>query len=399
MRDNAANMCAAFSKENGYDSAGCLSHSLQLVIKAQILNHTAVANALEKTRKICGYANKSTTFCAELFKQQKLQNPLEKEKVLIQDVVTRWNSTHDMGARFLELKPAIISSIANMEADVVELTKMDWMYLAKAIQALQVFKEATVMLSHRKASISMAIPIVTIIIRKLRATKDDHGVKQFKTDLKTGMEQRFHEMEEDEKYALATYLDPRYKGYFFRNPDSALRAKEKIAEKLEALLIEDQSVHSEIEDSSMELEQPNQSSIEIHSKAKRPKTIFATTMSEIMKENIYEQQNSPKMEAYNFLEHYANTSPLVMEENEDVDEGQKVLDFWKTMSESTKPVEKKAAKLAEHYLTPPPTSVDVERLFSTAGDIISNERNRLRPENAAKLLFLRENLPNVNYKY
>ena len=42
---------------------------------------------------------------------------------------------------------------------------------------------------------------------------------------------------------------------------------------------------------------------------------------------------------------------------------------------------------------------DVERLFSTAGDIITNERNRLLPKNAAKVLFLRENLPRVNYDY
>ena len=69
------------------------------------------------------------------------------------------------------------------------------------------------------------------------------------------------------------------------------------------------------------------------------------------------------------------------------------------MSQSTKPVERAAAKLAEFYLTPPPSSVDVERLFSTAGDILTNERNRMLPQNAAKILFLRENLPNVNFKY
>ena len=57
------------------------------------------------------------------------------------------------------------------------------------------------------------------------------------------------------------------------------------------------------------------------------------------------------------------------------------------------------AKLAEIYLTPPPTSTDVERIFSTAGDIITNERNRLLPATAEMLLFLRENLPRINFKY
>ena len=39
------------------------------------------------------------------------------------------------------------------------------------------------------------------------------------------------------------------------------------------------------------------------------------------------------------------------------------------------------------------------KLFSTAGDVLTNERNRLKPENASKILFLKENLPIVNFQY
>ena len=39
-------------------------------------------------------------------------------------------------------------------------------------------------------------------------------------------------------------------------------------------------------------------------------------------------------------------------------------------------------------------SADVERLFSTAGDIFTNEQNRILPENGEKKLFCRgENFP------
>ena len=55
--------------------------------------------------------------------------------------------------------------------------------------------------------------------------------------------------------------------------------------------------------------------------------------------------------------------------------------------------------MAVKYLTPPPTSVDVERRFSIATQIASDKRNRLSPENAEKFLFLRENLPRVNFEY
>ena len=76
------------------------------------------------------------------------------------------------------------------------------------------------------------------------------------------------------------------------------------------------------------------------------------------------------------------------------------LQYWKEYEHSSKSdIEKGLVSLAKKYLTPPPTSTDVERLFSTAGNILSPERNCLRPHNVEKLLFCRENLPLVNFKY
>ena len=45
---------------------------------------------------------------------------------------------------------------------------------------------------------------------------------------------------------------------------------------------------------------------------------------------------------------------------------------WKDYSKSTNLFEKKLAEQALIYLSPPPTTTDVERLFSTAGDIITD---------------------------
>jgi len=43
------------------------------------------------------------------------------------------------------------------------------------------------------------------------------------------------------------------------------------------------------------------------------------------------------------------------------------------------------------YLAPPPTSVPSERLFSVSGDVISEHRTRLNPDNAEKLIFMKYN--------
>ena len=45
---------------------------------------------------------------------------------------------------------------------------------------------------------------------------------------------------------------------------------------------------------------------------------------------------------------------------------------------------------AEYYLIPTLTTTDVEKLFPTAGEILTNECNRLILATAEKLLFLHE---------
>lgn len=48
--------------------------------------------------------------------------------------------------------------------------------------------------------------------------------------------------------------------------------------------------------------------------------------------------------------------------------------------------------LARKFLTPPCTSVPSERLFSSAGNIVTDKRNRLAAEKVEMLLFLNRNL-------
>ena len=49
-------------------------------------------------------------------------------------------------------------------------------------------------------------------------------------------------------------------------------------------------------------------------------------------------------------------------------------------------------RLAQMYLTVPATSVSSERVFSTAGDIVTDQRANLKPKQVDQLIFLKKNM-------
>ena len=57
------------------------------------------------------------------------------------------------------------------------------------------------------------------------------------------------------------------------------------------------------------------------------------------------------------------------------------------------------SQLARRYLSAPSTSVVSERLFSVAGDIYDEKRNRLAPERAEMLLFINKHFHLVKGQY
>ena len=64
------------------------------------------------------------------------------------------------------------------------------------------------------------------------------------------------------------------------------------------------------------------------------------------------------------------------------------LDWWKAHEQSYPHL----AKLAKRYLAVQATSVASERVFSTAGDVVTAQRNALDPDNVNMLIFLKKNL-------
>ena len=82
----------------------CAGHSLNLAVQ-DALAVKGVKNALARAKKVVEHFNHSRLDSEELkVKQKQLDLP---PHCLIQDVVTRWNSTLDMASRLCEQQAAI----------------------------------------------------------------------------------------------------------------------------------------------------------------------------------------------------------------------------------------------------------------------------------------------------
>ena len=74
--------------------------------------------------------------------------------------------------------------------------------------------------------------------------------------------------------------------------------------------------------------------------------------------------------------------------------------FWEHFEETSKANDKIAKallKVVRRHLTPPPSSTNVERLFSYGGLVATDHRSTLSGEKLDQILFLRENALMANF--
>ena len=145
----------------------------------------------------------------------------------------RWNSTYYLLESVQHLKPAIVRTLDNMEGDPpVEFMRKDWTLIDQVVDILEPFEDATKWLSYHDASISMVVPIVTSITESLKTSSADRGVITMKKALKDAMDARFGNVESNEHYTIATFLDAKYRGHFFMSDGVEEKTKTSVIEKL-----------------------------------------------------------------------------------------------------------------------------------------------------------------------
>nr|CAI5863463.1 unnamed protein product [Callosobruchus analis] len=363
VTDNAANMSLAVT-QMGVEHIRCMAHSLRLVLKVAISGEAKIDDMIKKARSVIGHFSHSTSARKILAEMQKTHNvPCH---VLIQDVSTRWDSTLQALKRLKEQRVAVQASLPHVKIGT-ELTTQEWVLLDHVVSVLSYFEEATKSISEESACLSDAIPLINSLKKVLEQLKnqqmannvdDNHSPEYsiFVGSLLAGINDRFRHLESDETYILSTALDPRNKLRTFSLQTTVIEAKKILISKIA---------------------KNNRDNVPVQPEPLKHEVKLFTEMPLSNISTCNEQQE---------VESYIRCPNISLKEDPK--------NYWR--NENKYPNLK---KLAQKYLSYQMSSVASERLFSTAGLIQNDLRNRLSANNLKILCFLNKNLPKVNFNY
>lgn len=286
-----------------------------------------------------------------------------------QDCPTRWNSTYDMLDRVLKIKEPIIATLAILNnTELNSLTPNEWQVVDKSKDLLKVFYDVTVEISAEKnITISKKFIFVKAMLKVTQSFINDTNLPKEVLDmaktLKEKMMIRFDRIEDNILNAQATILDPRFKKHGFINEDKCNRGISQLRNKLQSIRTEQLDI----------LPQQSSSLAPQHS---------SSAIWEDFDESVVNAigGNNSTVAGIIELDKYLNEQIISRHENP--------LLWW---SERQK-VYPRLYEIVKTRLCIIATSVPCERLFSKAGQVITDRRNRLESKKISKILFLNHNM-------
>jgi hypothetical protein len=285
-------------------------------------------------------------------------------KELILDTPTRWNSTHAMIERACELRDPL-TWMAGSNRDLVELSDDEWTLLTVVAHILKVFVAVQSLCADSHPTINGVVTIYSYLLRKLEGLlglRDDPDggqdnaaiINQCDSATKEVLMKAiraaydkiraYHEKVRADMYPISTILDPRVNlGYYQRrNPEMAADAKRVFQRAMEAY---------------EPTAPPSEQSI--------PADFLL--FQDKQEEDLRDMQGG--LEAY-----FLSTAPRSTD----------VLGWWKEHSDR----HPRLVRMARDYLAIPATSAPAERVFSRAGDLITDRRGSLSDATIQACMFL-----------
>ena len=371
--DNGANIVRAVHN-TAIAHVPCFAHTLNLAVMDVInKDFQEIKDLRTRVSKIITLTKKSTVARETLAECQRRAN--RPVKALIQECITRWNSTYLMLERFLEEKEMIreFAEKFGVGHSIGSLSDEEWTMLEVTLELLKPCFEFTVEMSSEKSvTASKVLPMVKLLTGFYSRVFEEEARRHeawsgptFRYNLvkllNRSMQVRLKPFLSIKMLQMACLVDPRFKKNGFKTDSSAESAAALL--KTEGLAL---------------TRSQRQETTEI------PVPASTTDTS-----SLWAQLDTPQ-EQVGALHHLAGVHSEFRAWIADprVPKAIDPLAWWK-QNKSRYPT---IAKLAEKYLVVQGTSVPSERLFSTAGQILNSLRTRLTDDNTEMLIFLNANL-------
>ncbi|XP_062583948.1 E3 SUMO-protein ligase ZBED1-like [Saccostrea cucullata] len=388
----------------------CYADTLDLAAQKS-LKVKQVSHILARMRKIVAFFHRSSVATTAKLREQAGIIQLPAHKLLI-DVPTRWNSAYDMVCRFLEMQCAVTTVLRMKEVsrfrdkDINSFTDEDLAFAEEVMECLKPLKTVTTSLcSESMPTISVIMPIQHTLLHKMQTREDDStGIKQMKNAIVQDLQHRYEHQREF--LTLASFVDPRFKSLPFLEDDTL---KEKVHSNVINKLAELGPM--KIKQEPKETSDPPLPSLPNLDPPQTLQTADDSTQGigevavDIDSNNNNNSPQRKKLKQENLASLYSDvyvvsytpaTEKTCFEKATENIETYKSLppapfnsdplQWWK-MYEDKCPL---VASLARKILCIPATSVASERIFSTAGDIVSSQRACLKPCHMDKLIFLKK---------
>lgn len=366
VSDNAANIKAALVKCN-WRYLSCFAHSINLIVQSSL---KCIEPILDKVKEIVRFFKKSSHALAKLHELQKQTGyPTLKLK---QDCPTRWNSSYDMVDRMISIKEPIIASLAILHNSELNcLTSEEWVVLENARDLLKIFYDVTVEISAEKY-IALSKEIIFVkslnkfILNYIQNDTLPLEIRSMATTLKDQLYLRFGKLEDNFLVTQATLLDPRFKQYAFSDKTKCERAINLLRTKVQSITLDSANTPQQSTDmGSLQVVSPHQSTLWQDFDDTVVKLIGANNSSTAGIIEVDKYMNEPLI---NRLE-----NPLM---------------WWA----ERKKVYPRMYELVKRRLCLIATSVPCERIFSKAGQVVCERRNRLTSSKISQILFLNHNM-------
>jgi hypothetical protein len=372
VHDNAANANSGVS-QTGWPHFGCVAHTLQLCINSG-LGVSVISRLSAASRKLVGHFKHSSVAKAGLKAKQELLGI--QPHSLIQDISTRWNSTYFMYERLAEQQIAIYAvlhdtAITRPDHRQLDLKQDQWELLSQMVVVLKPLQVATTVISNEKnVCCSIIYPIVQGLLLNHLIVKDDDlvAVRRFKEIVCDELNKRFDpsSLATSEKLpVISAAVDPRYSKLRFLSEEQ----KESTYRRLITMMAQIDTL--EVEDDSYEM---IESSIQEEPPTKKINNGMQFLLGDSLLDNI------PSSSIESELDYFKREPTL--------DPDSDPLCWWKRNEDRFSTL----SKVAKQLLCIPASSVPSERVFSTAGNIVTKKRASLTPSNVDMLIFLNKNL-------